>query len=116
MLGLLPVTAQFFGLYLDVRHVTLMAGQLSAVAMALGWSVLAEPAFWSAVGATLLVGAVNVLVSFYLAFRLAMKARGVARVDCKRIGLAIGLRLRRSPASFFWPLPTPAAADPTQTD
>ena len=103
MLGLLPVVAQFFGIDLDVRHVTLMAGQLSAAAMAIGWSILAEPAFWSAVVATLLVGVCNVLVSFYLAFRLAMKARGVASVDRKRIRLAIGLRLRRSPGSFFWP-------------
>lgn len=103
MLGLLPVVAQFFGIYLDVRHVTLMAGQLSAAAMAIGWPILSEPAFWSAVVATLLVGACNVLVSFYLAFQLAMKARGVASVDRKRIRLAIGLRLRRSPGSFFWP-------------
>jgi site-specific recombinase len=103
MLGLLPVVAQFFGIYLDVRHVTLMAGQLSAAAMAIGWPILTEPTFWSAVVATLLVGACNVLVSFYLAFRLAMKARGVASVDRQRIRLAIGLRLRRSPSSFFWP-------------
>jgi site-specific recombinase len=111
MLGLLPVVAQFFGMYLDARHVTLMAGQLSAAAMAIGWSILAEPAFWSAVVATLLVGACNLLVSFYLAFRLAMKARGVARVDRKRIRLAIGLRLRRSPGSFFWPPATGASHD-----
>jgi site-specific recombinase len=111
MLGLLPVVAQFFGLYLDVRHVTLLAGQLSAAAMAIGWSVLLEPSFWSAVVTTVLVGACNVLVSFYLAFRLAMKARGVPGVDRKRIRLAIGLRLRRSPGSFFWPPPGGASAE-----
>lgn len=111
MLGLLPVFAQFFGVYLDVRHVTLMAGQLSAAAMATGWSVLSEPAFWSAVVAVFLVGACNVLVSFYLAFQLAMKARGVASVDRKRIRLAIGLRLRRSPGSFFWPPAAGASPD-----
>ena len=79
--------------------------------MATGWSVLSEPAFWSAVVAVFLVGACNVLVSFYLAFQLAMKARGVASVDRKRIRLAIGLRLRRSPSSFFWPPAAGASPD-----
>lgn len=113
MLGLLPVIAQFFGLYLDVRHVTLMAGQLCAAAMALGGAVLLEPAFWSAVCTTLLVGVCNVGVSFYLAFALAMKARGVSSIDRKRIGMALRLRLRRAPSSFFWPPSQPSAHSPS---
>jgi site-specific recombinase len=113
MLGLLPVIAQFFGLYLDVRHVTLMAGQLCAAAMALGGAVLLEPAFWSAVCTTLLVGVCNVGVSFYLAFALAMKARGVSSIDRKRIGMALRLRLRRAPRSFFWPPSQPSAHSPS---
>ena len=80
-----------------------MTGQLTAAAMTLGWPVLTEPAFWSAVLATLLVGLCNVSVSFYLAFRLALQARSVSGVDRQRIRRALALRARRSPGSFFWP-------------
>ena len=104
LLGLVPAVAGFFGLELEVRHVTLVTGQLTAAVMALGWTVLLEPAFWSAVAATLLVGPINLAVSFYLAFRLALKARSVSDVNRQRIQGAIRHRLRRAPLSFLWPV------------
>lgn len=104
LLGLVPAIAGFFGLELEVRHVTLVTGQLTAAAMALGWTVLLEPDFWSAVAATLLVGPINLAVSFYLAFRLALKARSVSDVNRQRIQSAIRHRLRRAPLSFLWPV------------
>lgn len=104
LLGLVPAIAGFFGLELEVRHVTLVTGQLTAAAMALGWTVLLEPDFWSAVAATLLVGPINLAVSFYLAFRLALKARSVSDVNRQRIQGAIRHRLRRAPLSFLWPV------------
>lgn len=104
LLGLVPAVAGFFGLELEVRHVTLVTGQLTAAVMALGWTVLLEPSFWSAVAATLLVGPINLAVSFYLAFRLALKARSVSDVNRQRIQSAIRYRLRRAPLSFLWPV------------
>ncbi|RYY99833.1 MAG: recombinase, partial [Comamonadaceae bacterium] len=44
MLGLVPPVAAFFGLGLDVRHVTLSAGQIAAAAAAIGPAVLQDPA------------------------------------------------------------------------
>ena len=41
MLGIVPAFAEFFGLGLQVRHVTLSAGQVSAAAMALASSCAA---------------------------------------------------------------------------
>ena len=104
MLGLVPAVAGFFGLELEVRHVTLVMGQLTAAVMALGWTVWLEPAFWSALAAMLLVGPINLAVSFYLAFRLALKARSVSDVNRQRIQGAIRHRLRRAPLSFLWPV------------
>lgn len=104
MLGLVPAIAGFFGLGLEVRHVTLVTGQMAAAAASLGPQVFTEGAFWSAVLATLLVGPINLAVSFYLAFRLALKAQGVSDVNRQRIQAAIQHRLRRAPMSFFWPL------------
>ena len=49
MLGLVPVIATFFGLGLDVRHVTLSAGQIAAACATLGLEVLHQPGFWWAV-------------------------------------------------------------------
>lgn len=75
MLGLVPVIATFFGLGLDVRHVTLSAGQIAAASATLGLDVLHQPSFWWAVATLPLLGALNVGVSFYLAFNLAMRAQ-----------------------------------------
>jgi len=103
MLGLLPAFAAFFGLGLDVRHVTLSAGQIAAAAASLGPAALHMPALWWAVAAVPLIGALNVSVSFYFAFRLALRAHSVNAVDRARIRSAIWARWRSRPASFFVP-------------
>jgi site-specific recombinase len=103
MLGLVPAFAQFFGLGLDIRHVTLAAGQLAAAAATLGPEVLARADFWWAVAGVTVIGPLNLLVSFYLAFRLALKAQGVGEVNRGLIGVALRRRLRSRPASFFLP-------------
>ena len=78
MLGLIPAFAGFFGLGLDVRHVTLSSGQVAAASAALGLAVLHLPAFWWAMASLPLLAALNVSVSFYLAFSLALRAQSVA--------------------------------------
>ena len=104
MLGLTPAFAGFFGLGLDVRHVTLATGQVGAASAALGWEVLHQSAFWWAVACLPLMGALNVSVSFYLAFRLALRAHNVSGVDRSRIYAAIRARLRSAPLSFLKPV------------
>lgn len=103
LLGLAPVALQFFGIPFDVRHVTLVTGQMAAAALSLGADVWARPDWWLAVAATALVGPINVAVSFYLALRLALRAQGVNHVNRERIAQALRHRWRRAPASFFWP-------------
>jgi len=103
MLGLVPAFAGFFGLGLDVRHVTLSAGQLGAAAASLGPDVLHHSPFWWAVASIPLLGALNVGVSFYLAFLLALRAQNVSGVERARIYAAVRTRLRSKPLSFFLP-------------
>jgi len=103
MLGLIPAFAAFFGMGLEVRHVTLSTGQLAAAAFTLGSDVLALPVFWWCVAGIFLTGVINVGVSFYFAFRLALRAHNVSGVDRGRIRAAIGARWRTSPLGFFWP-------------
>jgi len=103
MLGLVPAIAGFLGIGLEVRHVTLSAGQLGAACAALGWDVLHQPALWWALAAIPAIGAANLSVSFYLAFRVALRAHNVTDVARHQVSAAINRRWRQVPLSFFWP-------------
>jgi len=103
MLGLVPAILAFLGPALDVRHVTLSAGQLGAACAALGWDVVRNPALWWAVASIPLIGLLNVGVSFYLAFRVALQAHNVSGIDRSRIRSGIWQRVRQAPMSFLWP-------------
>jgi site-specific recombinase len=111
LLGLVPAFAGFFGLGLEVRHVTLSTGQVAAAVATLGTGALTMPAFWWAVGGLLVIGPLNLAVSFYLAFRLALAAHTVTGVDRRRIRQALWRRLRQAPLSFLLP-PRNAPAGP----
>jgi site-specific recombinase len=103
MLGLIPAFAGFFGLGIELRHVTLSTGQLAAAGAALGLEAFQYAAIWWCIAAIPLIGALNLSVSFYCAFRLALQANNVSRVDRARIGAAIRARWRSHPGSFFVP-------------
>ena len=103
MLGLVPALFGFFGLGIEVRHVTLSTGQLAAAVGALGVGVMATWAFWSCVLCIAGIGVLNVGVSFFCAFKVAMRSRGVRLADRRRVYAAIRARLRRAPLSFLVP-------------
>ncbi len=103
MLGLIPPITGFFGLELEARHVTLSAGQLAAAGAALGLDAFRQPLIWWCMAAIPLIGALNLSVSFYCAFRLALQAHNVSGVDRARISSAIWARWRRHPLRFFVP-------------
>lgn len=103
MLGLVPPVLAFFGLGLEARHVTLSTGQLAAAMSAYGLEVLRLPALWWCAAAIPLIGVLNLSVSFYFAFRLALRAHSVSGLDRARIRGAIWARWRSRPASFFVP-------------
>jgi site-specific recombinase len=103
MLGLVPAVASFFALPLEVRHVTLSTGQLAAALGALGWDLLRESAFWWCVAGIAVTGVLNLTVSFVLAFKVALRSRGIRLADRSRIYRAIRARLWRRPMSFLFP-------------
>ncbi|MDB5947426.1 MAG: putative rane protein [Ramlibacter sp.] len=103
MLGLLPPVLDFFGIGLQARHVTLSTGQLAAAAAAYGPQALRMPELWWCVAAIPLIGMLNLGVSFYFAFRMALRAHSVGGADRLRIRQSILARLRRRPASFVLP-------------
>lgn len=103
MLGLVPAVASFFALPLEVRHVTLSTGQLAAALGALGWDLLRESAFWWCVAGIAVTGVLNLTVSFVLAFKVALRSRGIRLADRSRIYRAVRARLWRQPLSFLFP-------------
>ncbi|MNY56719.1 Site-specific recombinase [compost metagenome] len=86
-----------------MRHITLSAGQIGVASTTIGLEVLHSSAFWWAMAMLPFNGALNVIVSFLLAFRLALRAHNVSGVDRSRIYRAIRARLRNAPLSFFKP-------------
>ena len=103
MLGLIPAFTGFFGFELEARHVTLSAGQLAAAGASLGLEAFRQPLIWWCIAAIPLIGALNLSVSFYCAFRLALQAHNVSGIDRARISRAIWARWRTQPKGFFVP-------------
>lgn len=103
MLGIVPAVSLFFGLPIEVRHVTLSTGQLAAAVGALGFDVLRSGPFWWCLAAVVLTGALNLGVSFFLAFKVALRSRGIRLTERSRIYRAIRQRLWRWPLSFILP-------------
>src|SRR6185503_9029508 len=85
LLGMTPVMGKFFGLPLDVRHVTLSTGALTLSLAALGPAALSTEAFWAAALGIVIIGILNFGVSFVLALAVALRARQVDRSDRFRL-------------------------------
>jgi site-specific recombinase len=103
LLGLVPAVAAFFGLPLEVRHVTLSTGQLAAAVGAQGWAVFQTSAFWWCVASIPAIAVLNLGVSFFLAFRVALRSRGIRLADRSRIYRAIRRRVWTAPSLFIVP-------------
>jgi site-specific recombinase len=103
LLALPPVVGAFFGLPLDVRHVTLSFGQLCLAGYALGPEAVLRADFLAALGGIGLTLAINFGVSFSLALAVALRARDVPRADALRLVRRVGVRFLREPRSFLFP-------------
>jgi len=109
MLGLGPAIVSFFGPHVEVRHVTLSAGQIGTAIGTLGWDVVRTQGFWMAVAGTAMTGLLNVGVSFALAFNVALRSRNLRRGDRDSLSAGVRQRIWQRPATLFWPVkPRPA--------
>jgi site-specific recombinase len=103
LLGMAPAVLHFFGVPLEVRHVTLSTGQLFAAVAVLGWGTCLTAAFWLAVAGIAVIGALNLGVSFALALWVALRARGIDKPTQAALNAAVFRRLGREPLSFLFP-------------
>lgn len=103
LMAALPVAGVFFGLPLDVRHVTLSTGSLALAASQRGWALLLTPEMGYAAAGVLVVLLLNFTVSFNLALAVAMRARGVSAPQLAAANRALLRRFFRHPLQFLIP-------------
>src|SRR5208337_3254226 len=115
MLGMTPVVGHFFGLPLDVRHVTLSTGTMALGIASRGPEVLGRGALLMAGLGIAVTFVLNLSVSFYLALRLALRAQDVSPSDHLDILRNLWRQFRADPRVFFFPpaQDSPAAPEPT---
>lgn len=103
LLGLAPVILQFFGVYLEVRHVTLSTGAFTVALFSLPAGQFGFYETWLAIAGIISMGIINVTVAFSLALLLAIKARHIQAPKRKLIYKAVLRKLYTNPLSFIWP-------------
>jgi len=101
LLGMTPKIFGFFGIPLEVRHVTLSTGVVTYASSTLGLEVFSRPEFWMALSGIIMIGIMNLSVSFYLALLVALKARRIRAPVREVIYADLMTRFRKRPASFF---------------
>ncbi|APJ04612.1 site-specific recombinase [Silvanigrella aquatica] len=104
MLGMVPTLGLFFGLPLDVRHVTLSTGALTFAMSSIGFHEFIQVDFILACLGIIAIGLLNLSVSFWLAMSVAIRARKIKSVGRRKIRSAILKRLISSPLEFFYPI------------
>ncbi|WGL60874.1 site-specific recombinase [Pigmentibacter sp. JX0631] len=103
MLGMTPQFGNFFGILLDIRHVTLASGSFAFALSALDFTNVNKYEFINACLGIIMIGILNVSVSFYLALSVAIRARKVQSLERKQIRVALFKRLISSPLEFLYP-------------
>ncbi len=112
MLGMTPTFGHFFGLPLDVRHVTLSTGTVALGIASRGPEVLGRGALIMAALGIAVTFVLNLSVSFYLALRLALRAQDVSPSDHLEILRNLWRNFHARPRDFFFP----PAADPASPE
>jgi len=115
MLGMTPTFGHFFGLPLDVRHVTLSTGTVALGIASRGPEVLGRGTLIMAGLGIACTFVLNLGVSFYLALRLALRAQDVSPSDHLQIMRNLWNAMRTRPRDFFFPPAQDAAPSPEPT-
>ena len=102
--GFTPVVGHFFGLPLDVRHVTLSTGTLALAASHFGMPTLSDLWLHHAVFGISLIFVLNLSVSFLIAAMVALRAYNVRFREQVEILVYLCKAGLRSPLRFVWPV------------
>jgi len=109
MLGSTGVIGTILGLPLDIRHIAFASANLGYALTGFQFELPLKAVAWAAFGIAA-IGFTNLAVSFMLALRTAMRARGIQFEHGGPLLKAIWVRLRLQPRSFLLP-PRQASVD-----
>jgi len=104
LLGMMPEILKFVGLPLDVRHVTLSSGTMGGALPVLGFDIISTGFFWRSVAGVMVIGSLNVAVSFGLALFVAIRARNINTPQQRAIYRAVFKRFLSRPWTFLLPV------------
>jgi site-specific recombinase len=111
MLGATGTVGAFFGLPVDIRHVSFAAANLAYAWQATGFAVPWPLLLTSAAG-VLMIGLVNLVVSFVLALKVAIRSRGIGPEGTDGLLASVLTRLRQAPGEFILPPRAPRVDGP----
>jgi site-specific recombinase len=93
----------FFGLNLDIRHITFASGNLALGLYGANFQVSDSMLFWGIFGIGI-IGLVNFMVSFSLSLGLAFRSRAIPLFELRFITASIWNHFKSKPFSFFFPI------------
>ncbi|MBK6826457.1 MAG: hypothetical protein IPG86_06160 [Chitinophagaceae bacterium] len=102
-LGFSGVLGKIFGIPFDIRHITIAAGNTAIAVYGLGLDQIPSWFMLAVFGGVLGIGLMNFLVSFSLAFVMAVKSRGIHLSQYPRLIRTIGWYFLRHPKDFILP-------------
>jgi site-specific recombinase len=94
---------EIFGIKFDVRHITISAGNTGLAVYGLGLRNINPWYLLTVIGGVLGIGFFNFLVSFSLAFVVAVKSRGVRLKDYPEFLGILWRYFRSNPLDFIRP-------------
>lgn len=100
-LAFAPEIGRFFGLPLDVRHVTLVTGSLALSVAGLGLTSVGLAQWAAMLSGIVVIGVCNLGVSFGLAFAMALRARRMPTARGARLVGQTAFALLRRPRSLL---------------
>lgn len=100
LLGTTGTVGFLLGLPIDIRHITFSAANFATALVALDYQ-MTVPQLINATAGVLLIGTVNLLVSFGLALWVALRARKIRFKRGILLVQALGRRFAYSPVEFF---------------
>jgi site-specific recombinase len=103
LLGFTPEIGHFFGLPLDVRHVTLSTGTLALAVAHFGARSMGRHWFYAAVAGIAVIFVLNLFVSFSIAAYVGLRAYEVSGREQWQILRFLVVNALKSPLRFLWP-------------
>jgi site-specific recombinase len=101
-LGAFGVAGALTGLPLDIRHVAFSSAAIGIALPSVGIENAGAALGWSLAG-VVMIGIVNLFVSFGLALYVAMRSRSLGSAQVLRLGALLARRFARQPLAFLTP-------------